>query len=556
MTTSRNPELSVLAGRSCLSRRSLLRGSALVATALTLAACSPKRSDADYRVPDESASAGLTSSGDPIVTTPITVVATGSRSALSVPYDQMELTQQWAADTNVQVTWNMLTEDVYAERKNLVLASGDLPDILWNTGLTDAEAATYAANHTLVPLDEYFADYCPNITALLDARPDIRSAVTSEDGHIYTLPSVEELGLVAFPNFLYINTDWLEKVGMEMPDTVDQLHDVLLAFKEEDPSGTGKVLPLSFVPGSFCANPWDLVAAYGGQADNNEHRIVVDRKVVFTAGSDEWREGVKQLHAWYSEGLIDTESFSQDDTAYLAKGKTERETLGAFYWWEATEFVGEEREGHYALCPALQGVDGVRRASVSNNQEISRGAFAMTRTCRYQAAVMRWVDRMYDPVMSAQNNWGPIGVTLEYNADGLLDQIPVADGESEGERRQKVAPGGPKAITAEDFQTVVLPEPRAQLRQQQVAEHYEPWAANDSFPPVVLTSAELDDLSLIEADITTLVKQKFAEWVVDGGIDAQWDGYLEDLKSTGLERLLEIYQAALDRYYEELDSRS
>ena len=138
---------------------------------LTLAACSQK-TDADYCVPDESASAGLTASGNPIVTTPITVTATGSRAALSVPYDQMELTRQWARDTNVQVRWDMLTEDVYADKKNLLLASGDLPDILWNTGLSDAEIATYSANHTLAPLDEFFADNCPFITALLDARPD------------------------------------------------------------------------------------------------------------------------------------------------------------------------------------------------------------------------------------------------------------------------------------------------------------------------------------------------------------------------------------------------
>ena len=512
---------------AALSRRTLLRGSLLTAAALTLAACSGKKTDADYRVEDESAAAGLGEPGQlPIVSTPVTVIATGSRSALSVPYDQMQLTQQWATDTQVQVTWNILTEDVYNEKKNLLLASGDLPDILWNTGLSDAEVATYSANHTLVPLDEFFEDNCPNITRLLDARPDIRSAITSEDGHIYTLPSVEEL------------------------------HDVLLAFKEKDPSGTGRPIPLSFIPGSFCANPWDLITAYGGQADNNDHRIVIDRKVVFTAGSEQWKAGVKALSGWYQEGLVDIESFSQDDTAYLAKGKTEQESLGAFFWWEATEFVGEEREGHYALCPVLAGADGVRRASVSKNQEISRGAFAMTRMCRYQAAVMRWVDRMYDPVMSAQNAWGPIGVTLQYNDDGMLDQLPVAEGESAGERRQKVAPGGPKATTAEDFLTVVLPEPRAALRQEQVTAEYAPWAANDPFPPVTFTNAELDDLSLIDADITSLVKQRFATWVVSGGIDAGWEGYLEDLRSTGLERLMEIYQAALDRYYKELDARS
>ena len=542
---------------AALSRRTLLRGSLLTAAALTLAACSGKKTDADYRVEDESAAAGLGEPGQlPIVSTPVTVIATGSRSALSVPYDQMQLTQQWATDTQVQVTWNILTEDVYNEKKNLLLASGDLPDILWNTGLSDAEVATYSANHTLVPLDEFFEDNCPNITRLLDARPDIRAAITSEDGHIYTLPSVEELGLVQFPNFLYLNTDWLAAVGMDMPSTIEELHDVLLAFKEKDPSGTGWPIPLSFIPGSFCANPWDLITAYGGQADNNDHRIVIDRKVVFTASSEQWKAGVKALSGWYQEGLVDIESFSQDDTAYLAKGKTEQESLGAFFWWEATEFVGEERESHYALCPVLAGADGVRRASVSNNQEISRGAFAMTRMCRYQAAVMRWVDRMYDPVMSAQNAWGPIGVTLQYNDDGMLDQLPVAEGESAGERRQKVAPGGPKATTAEDFLTVVLPEPRAALRQEQVTAEYAPWAANDPFPPVTFTNAELDDLSLIDADITSLVKQRFATWVVSGGIDAGWEGYLEDLRSTGLERLMEIYQAALDRYYKELDARS
>ena len=272
---------------AALSRRTLLRGSLLTAAALTLAACSGKKTDADYRVEDESAAAGLGEPGQlPIVSTPVTVIATGSRSALSVPYDQMQLTQQWATDTQVQVTWNILTEDVYNEKKNLLLASGDLPDILWNTGLSDAEVATYSANHTLVPLDEFFEDNCPNITRLLDARPDIRSAITSEDGHIYTLPSVEELGLVQFPNFLYLNTDWLAAVGMDMPSTIEELHDVLLAFKEKDPSGTGRPIPLSFIPGSFCANPWDLITAYGGQADNNDHRIVIDRKVVFTNLAD------------------------------------------------------------------------------------------------------------------------------------------------------------------------------------------------------------------------------------------------------------------------------
>nr|MCW1079662.1 hypothetical protein [Streptococcus anginosus] len=85
------------------------------------------------------------------------------------PYDQMKLPQQWAADTGIEVSRSMLTEDVYAEKKNLLLASGDLPDILWNTGLSDAEVATYSSNHTPVPLDELMEGNCPNILALFEA---------------------------------------------------------------------------------------------------------------------------------------------------------------------------------------------------------------------------------------------------------------------------------------------------------------------------------------------------------------------------------------------------
>lgn len=277
-----------------------------------------------------------------------------------------------------------------------------------------------------------------------------------------------------------------------MPTTVEEYHAALEAFKTQDPNGNGKAdeIPLSFRTDSFCANPHDLVAALGGQPENNDHRIVRDGKVQFTASTDEYRAGIEGLSEWYSQGLIDPESFSQDDVAYLSKGKAETPVLGSFFWWELEEMVGDDRAGDYAMLGVLEGVDGERLASVANNQEISRGAMAITRANAYPAATMRWADRLYDPVMSAQASWGPLGVTLEEDADGMLVQIPAAEGESEGERRQKVAPGGPKITTAEDFETVVAPEPRAKVRQDLVEEYYAPYAANEAYPPVLLSTDE------------------------------------------------------------------
>src|SRR5699024_5885149 len=192
-----------------------------------------------------------------------------------------------------------------------------------------------------------------------------------------------------------------------------------------------------------------------------------------------------------TEGLIDQESFSQDYVKMVAKGKLEPKVLGSFYFWEAPEVVGPERADEYELVPLFPGPDGVVRACVANNQEINRGAFAITRLNEYAAATMRWADMLFDPAMSAQANWGPIGVSQEINQDGMLEQIPVEGGQTEQERRAKVAPGGPLMVTAEDFEQVVLAEPRAAVRQEQIAEYFEPHRANEKYPPVMLSVEEL-----------------------------------------------------------------
>lgn len=522
----------------------------LVTTALMMTACGGGGDDSSSSVEDASADYGFQEEGLPIVDETLTLRFGGTKSALAPDYADMELVQQWEQDTNIAITWENLPDQVYQEKKNLLLASDDMPDVLFNTGLADSDIVQYGDNGTLVPLEGLIEDYAPTLTAILDERPDIRAALTASDGHIYTLPSVEELGILQYPNFLFINKAWLDALGLPMPKTIDDYRAALEAFATQDPNGNGVAdeIPLSFRTDSFCANPWDLIAALGGQPENNDHRIVRDGEVEFTADTDGYRAGVQALNEWYDEGLIDPESFSQDDVAYLAKGKSTTPVLGSFFWWEAKEMVGEDRLDDYALLGVLEGVDGERLASVTNNQEISRGAMAITRANKYPAATMRWADRLFDPVMSAQASWGPIGVTLEEDADGILTQIPAPVGTSEGERRQQVAPGGPKITTREDFETVVAPEPRAKERQDLVTEFYAPYQANDIYPPVLLSNEELDQVSYAQTDINTLVKEKFASWVVQGGIDKEWDGYVSQLQTLGVEDVTGVYQDAYDRY--------
>ncbi|QLD11613.1 ABC transporter substrate-binding protein [Microbacterium oleivorans] len=533
--------------------RFLTASAVAVTSAVLLAGCTGGAGDTELT--DKSADFGFNAEGLPIVDDKLTLTFGGVKAPLAPDYSTMELVQQWEADTNIAITWENLPDQVYAEKKNLMLASGDLPDVLFNTGLTDAEIIENGENGTLLPLEDLIEEHAPTLSAILEQRPDIRAALTASDGHIYTLPSVEELGIVTYPNFLYINTSWLDAVGLPIPTTVEEYHAALQAFKTEDPNGNGVAdeIPLSFRTDSFCANPHDLIAALGGQPENNDHRIVRDGEVEFTADTEEYKAGVAALGEWYADGLIDPESFSQDDVAYLSKGKSETPILGSFFWWELKEMVGADRVDDYALVGILEGSDGEKRASASNYPDVSRGAMAITRANEYPAATMRWADRLLDPVMSAQSSWGPIGTTLEEDANGVLVQIPVGPGESEGERRQSVAPNGPRIITAEDFENVVAPEPRAKERQDLVAEYYEPFQANDAYPPVLLSNEELDVVSFANTDINTLVKEKFASWVVNANVDDEWDAYVAQLRDLGIDDVVATYQQAYDRFLETSD---
>ncbi|WP_426320524.1 ABC transporter substrate-binding protein [Microbacterium sp. E-13] len=523
-----------------------------VAVALTLilalAACGNGGDDATA---DESDQFGFKASGLPIVEKPLTLTIAGEKASLAPDYNEMSLVQAWQDDTNITIDWQMLAPEVYSEKRNLLLASNDLPDAFLNSKFTDAELVRYGTNGTLIPLEDLIAEYAPNLTAIFDANPALKAAVTASDGHVYALPNAEELGLAAVPFFWSINKSWLDALGLPIPTTVEEYHDALVAFKTQDPNGNGKAdeVPLSFINNWWCADIGDLFAALGGIADNADHRIVRDGEVIYSAADDRYRDAIKTLHEWYEEGLIDAESFTQDDKAYLAKGKTDAPVLGSYVWWETEEVVGTDRADDYVLLPVLEGVAG-RLVGHSNLTDYGRSAFAITSANKYPSATMRWVDALYEPQMSAQVSYGPIGETLVENSDGVLEQAPLPDGVNAGELRQEVAlgAGAPHVITRDGFKTVVLPEPRALKRAEDLEENYLPYVEPQFYPSVFFDVDELERIGRIEPDIKALVEQKRAEWIVSGGVEDEWSAYVEQLENMGLEDLMEVYQDGYDRY--------
>jgi putative aldouronate transport system substrate-binding protein len=476
------------------------------------------------------------------------------KAALAPNYGDMEIFKRLEKSTNVHVEWDNIPDTDYAEKKSLLLASGDLPDAFYGAGFTDYELITYGKDGTIIPLEKLIADYAPNLTKLLEKRPDIKAAITAPDGHIYGLPTWEENELGTNPFFHVINKSWLDKLGLKMPITLDDYTNDLLAFKNQDPNGNGKKdeIPLSFMHMNWTADISGLFGAFG-MPDNLEHRIVRDGKVIFTAIQPQYKEALTYFNEkWYKQGLIDPESFTQEAPQYLAKGKTPVETLGSFVWWEIEEVVGPDRAKDYALVPPLVGPTGIKDIGRGNGGGPGRGTFVITKEDKNPEVTMRWIDEQYEPYMAAQIHWGPIGIIYKKDANGKLVNLPLPAGKSMGEYRQTVAPNGAGVITKEDYQTIVDMEPRAQQRKKDLEKYYEPFMEKENYPSIFFEPDELDTINKIEPDLLKFVNTQRAKFIVDGVTDKAWDSYVKQVKEMGLDQLMEIYQKGLDRYNAQL----
>ena len=139
--------------------------------------------------------------------------------------------------TNVDVELRLFPYETATERLNLDLNSGDYADVIAGWTLSDNLILNYGVNQgVFVPLEEYFEKSCPKITEILNLK-GVREKMTAPDGHIYSIPYVVEDDLVGYTP--YINGQWLENLGLEMPTTTDEFEAVLQAFKDQDANGNG-----------------------------------------------------------------------------------------------------------------------------------------------------------------------------------------------------------------------------------------------------------------------------------------------------------------------------
>lgn len=163
--------------------------------------------------------------------------------------------------TNIHIEWICVPSSGWNERKNLIFASGDYPDAMIDEEITDLDISANA--EVLLKINEYLA-YMPNMSKAFESFPELRAITTSPDGNMYSLG--QRRPLVDTPQMLCINKTWLNALNLQIPTTLDELYDVLTAFKNGDPNGNGDPtdeVPLTFTIGGTTTGWAPLFGSFG-----------------------------------------------------------------------------------------------------------------------------------------------------------------------------------------------------------------------------------------------------------------------------------------------------
>ena len=510
----------------------------LLATSMlmgTLAGCGNKSDSSSNKnvAPIEVAKEGY-----PVVKEQITFNALGFGEPGCGEWNEFPIFQKIEDRCGIDVQWQTVSGEGADEKLNLILASAkNLPDMIFS-GLSGTKISSYAKKGIIRPMDDLIDNgYAPNLKKIFDENPNIRKAITMPDGHIYSLPSINDPDPV-MTTTLNINKDWCDKLGVNPEDikTIADFEKLLERFAKEDPNGNGEN---DEIPFSFEAAPpyhvWngdaDFSGAFGVMTDWDPI-MLKDDKIVFSQGIEEYKTYVKWFAEMYTTGRIDKEVFTHDHNQYMAK--IDAGKVGAYL--TNGPVVGGKCE-YVAILP-LEGPAG--RLWGAQDTSLDKGRGLITTACKYPEAAMRFIDSFYEIDNTLELRYGIYLVDAE---GGKKQVLPTEPG------KPSQAPGSYVATKLEpDLAREYLVPTELDLMAEARKKAYAPYLM-DPVPLLNYTAEESKELSNISADITKYANEQKAKWCTgQGNIDAEWDSYLNNLKNLQLDRYMEIHNNAYNRF--------
>ena len=514
----------------------------------------------------------------PIVKEPITLTVFAPANTEGSWEDNAQVKELEEA-TGIHLEWQTCaSSDNVQEKLSTMFASGEMPDIIL-TGVSSGNRYDKATEQALgeqglvLSLNDYLDTVSVGYKQAFEEIDGLKEYITTPDGNIYSLPNIDGSLHVQYNMKLWINTQWLDNLGLDMPTTTEEFYEVMKAFKEKDANGNGDPndeIPLSTVTSGagtqldgFLMNPFQLTS--------ETNKLYVDNgKVTFAPAQEGYKEGLKYLNQLYAEGLLNPESFTQDKNNLVNVNEAGDEcVIGAFLAQRpgyacdlSTEPYSKKWEQYQSLAP-LAGPDGQCVASWNPYVMFQSGMTFISSSCTNPEAAFRLLD--YISTQTYRSSLGIEGVhyelldagTTELGLDGetkALYKRTNADTTNQSLGQLVALVRTPEFLAAEATNPNPYAEDVKPLNGRQVVmykaslEHQKVQQSLDSvMPDLYMSQADSSEMSLIKTNVMDTQKEYMVQFITGAkNIDSEWDSYLKALDNVGLAIYLELLQKAYD----------
>jgi putative aldouronate transport system substrate-binding protein len=449
--------------------------------------------------------------------------------------------KEYMKRTGIEVEYLHPTQNQETESLNLLIASGDLPDII-ETNWLDRNPDSAIEKNTITKLNDLIKYYAPNLAKYLSENPDIDRAVKADSGSYYVFPFIRGDELLLSTAGFMLRADWLAGFGLEAPETISEWEAVLDKFK----SKTEYPLAMNMSNLNYFAGAFGISTDFYIDGEN----------VRYGANDPEYRDFLALMNKWYTAGYID-KSFSVLDYKIINANMLEGKSGASFgagggmmgSYLKAMESKDPEFNLAAAKFPASE--KGVKPEF--GNKQLPYSPYncgAVSGKSKNAALAARYLDYSYTKEGHLLNNFG-----IEGKSYSMVNGVPAYTGfvtkNPENKSMAQVLPLYVRSVNEGPFvQDKGYIEQYYELAEQRDA--LKIWTDNShekhAMPQITLTQDEASEFNKIMSDIKIYKEENTLNFIIGAKPVSDFDAYINGLEQMKIDRAVEIQQAAYNRF--------
>ncbi len=491
-----------------------------------------------------------TDSGYPIVKEPITLKVMGSKDPIHGEWADLAMFKELEALTGIKLEFDTPPVASWEEKKNLAFASGDIPDFFYRGTLKPSDVNTYGSQGILIPLEDLIDQHAPNIKKMFEDYPEVKAAMTSADGHIYTLRQVNVNEKRAqYGNRMWIGPDLLNELNMKMEDLPTNIEDFYVFLKSLQAKG---LIPFSSETYSILRGP--MLSAFGA-IQNADGVAILNDQGVYMPIEPNYKEYLIYMNRLYKEKLLDNDIFSHTKPEFIAKGKNGQ--LGVFVFQNMQNILDMSlgdivNKGAPMFAPLTSPIND-KPYWMLNSKVYADSTFAITNKNPDPEATIRWIDFIYSAQGTILVQFGKLvddefmnDPSKKFSFDEFLTPEQKAN-QAEYVGKNLTIYNAARYI-GDEFAAKTVMESHVAFYEELIEERLVNPYAVEPVPSVSFTNEEQKELILLLNDLTMYKTEMEAKFVAGQESFDRWDQYVSTMEKMGTDKVLDIYQAAYERW--------